>query len=154
MTTLGFTVYGKPVPQGSKRIGRLGGKAGGRPIILDANDRTLSPWRNRMTEAATAARHRLGWGPFFGPVAVDLTFTVERPASHFRGDGTLTPSARIAPSIRPDLDKYVRAALDAITESGAWDDDGQVVSIAARKVYGRHPGVAVQVAAVVAVEET
>jgi Holliday junction resolvase RusA-like endonuclease len=151
MTALAFTVRGNPVPQGSKRIGRLGGKAGGRPIILDANDKTLAPWRSAMTEAAKTARHRLGWGPFTGPVAIDLTFTVERPNSHFRGDGSLTPSARIAPSIRPDLDKYVRAALDAITESGAWEDDGQVCHISARKVYGRRPGVDVQVAAVVEV---
>lgn len=152
MTTLDFTVHGTPVPQGSKRIGRLGGKAGGRPIILDANDKTLAPWRALMAEAAAAARHRLAWGPFTGAVAIDLTFTVERPTSHFRGDGTLTPSARVAPSIRPDLDKYIRACLDAITESGAWEDDGQVVSIAARKLYGRRPGVQVQIAAVVAVE--
>lgn len=151
MTTLDFTVFGKPVPQGSKRIGRLGGKAGGRPIILDANDKTLGPWRNLMRDAAAAARHKLGWGPYIGPVAIDLTFTVERPSSHFRGDGTLTPSARVAPSIRPDLDKYVRAALDAITESGAWEDDGQVVQITARKLYGRPPGVTVRIAAVVEV---
>lgn len=151
MTTLDFTVFGKPVPQGSKRIGRLGGKAGGRPIILDANDKTLGPWRASMTEAAQAARHKLGWGPFIGPVAVDLTFTVERPDSHYGTRGNLLPSARIAPSIRPDLDKYVRACFDAITESGAWEDDGQVVSISARKLYGRLPGVTGRIAAVVEV---
>lgn len=152
MTTLDFTVFGKPVPQGSKRIGRLGGKAGGRPIILDANDKTLGPWRNLMRDAAAAARHKLGWGPFIGPVAVDVTFTLERPSSHFRGDGTLTPAARLAPSIRPDIDKLSRAVLDAITESGAWEDDGQVVYIKATKVYGRLPGVTVRIAAVVGVD--
>lgn len=151
MTALTFTVHGTPVPQGSKRIGRLGGKAGGRPIILDANDKILGPWRAQMRDAARAARHRLGWGPFTGPVAVDITFTLERPASHFRRDGTLTPAARIAPSIRPDIDKLSRACLDAITESGSWEDDGQVVQITARKVYGRRPGIEVQVAAVVEV---
>lgn len=152
MTTLDFTVYGKPIPQGSKRIGRLGGKGGGRPIILDANDKTLAPWRALMRDSAAAARHKLGWGPFIGPVAVDITFTLERPLSHFRGDGTLVPSARVAPSIRPDIDKLSRACLDAITESGSWEDDGQVVQLTCRKVYGRRPSVQVQIAAVVAVE--
>jgi len=37
-----FTVYGTPIAQGSKRIGRHGPH----PVILDSNDKVLRPWRD------------------------------------------------------------------------------------------------------------
>jgi Holliday junction resolvase RusA-like endonuclease len=40
----------------------------------------------------------------------------------------------------PDLDKLIRAILDALT-GVVWRDDGQVVDIVASKVYADTPGV-------------
>jgi len=42
--------------------------------------------------------------------------------------------ARRDPCVRPDVDKLVRALLDALTGI-AYHDDGQVVSLAVRKIY-------------------
>ena len=36
---------------------------------------------------------------------------------------------------KPDLDKLLRAVLDACTTGGVWRDDSQVATIHARKVY-------------------
>jgi Holliday junction resolvase RusA-like endonuclease len=41
---------------------------------------------------------------------------------------------RIDPCVRPDVDKLVRALLDALTGI-AYHDDGQVVALSVRKVY-------------------
>jgi Holliday junction resolvase RusA-like endonuclease len=49
-----------------------------------------------------------------------------------------TPPARGArgtPCVRPDIDKLSRALLDALT-GVAYEDDGQVVALTARKSYG------------------
>jgi Holliday junction resolvase RusA-like endonuclease len=45
---------------------------------------------------------------------------------------------RLHPTVAPDLDKLIRAALDAMT-AVAYLDDGQVTEINAMKVYGGAP---------------
>jgi len=42
--------------------------------------------------------------------------------------------ARVDPCVRPDVDKLVRALLDALTGI-AYHDDGQVVALSVRKTY-------------------
>jgi len=42
--------------------------------------------------------------------------------------------ARVDPCVRPDVDKLVRALLDALT-GVAYHDDGQVVALSVRKIY-------------------
>ena len=45
--------------------------------------------------------------------------------------------------MRPDVDKYIRATLDALTSAGAYGDDAQVVSLRAVKAHaapGQAPG--------------
>ncbi len=61
------------------------------------------------------------------PVELHLEYTFLRP------DGA--PKRRKLPSVKPDLDKLVRATLDALT-GVIYQDDGQVVNIIASKVYG------------------
>lgn len=53
---------------------------------------------------------------------VRLEFVLNRPAS--------TPKRATPPAVkRPDLDKLIRAVLDAVSSAGVWRDDSQVVSI-------------------------
>jgi Holliday junction resolvase RusA-like endonuclease len=65
---------------------------------------------------------------------VTLLFIMPRPKTIKRPE----------PSVAPDLDKLVRAALDALT-SVAYGDDGQVTEIHAMKIYGQVPGLEVRV---------
>lgn len=71
-----------------------------------------------------------------GPAAVSLEFSVPKPKS--------APKKRdVLPHKRPDLDKLVRAALDAMS-GVAFRDDAQIVDITATKRYGT-PGVYVRI---------
>jgi Holliday junction resolvase RusA-like endonuclease len=129
-----FTVYGTPVPQGSKRafVNPHTGKA----IIADANKKT-KPWRQEV--AGAAAMH----SPeqlCEGPVRLRLRFAMPRPKS-------VKPKKRPLPSVKPDLSKLCRAIEDALT-GVLYRDDSQVTSIDAAKIYADSetpPGVFVEV---------
>jgi crossover junction endodeoxyribonuclease RusA len=75
-----------------------------------------------------------------GGVAVHLDFVLPRPKS--------TPKTQTPPAVkRPDLDKLIRACLDAITGI-CIGDDSQVVAIVASKrlaEVGETPGVGVDI---------
>jgi crossover junction endodeoxyribonuclease RusA len=122
-------VPGTPAPQGSKRhVGRG---------ILIEQSKAVGPWRERVALAA----HQHGLTLMDGPVAVDLTFVLPRPKS---APKTRTPAA----TKRPDIDKLIRAILDALT-GVAFSDDAQVVELTANKRLadpGCGPGVWITVA--------
>lgn len=125
MAEVSFTVYGTPAPQGSKSRGRNGG--------LYESSAAVRPWRAAV---AMAWRQTHGCLCLLGAVEVDVTFYVNRPAGHYRADGTLKPNARPYPSVVPDLDKYVRATLDGLSkDTRAIADDSRVVTLTARKLY-------------------
>ena len=90
----------------------------------------IATWRAKVAAAGrkilTAAGHKLE-----GPVAVDLTFRLPRPK-------TITPAKRPLPHVKPDIDKLARTVLDALTDSGVWGDDAQVVELGLSKAYADH----------------
>lgn len=124
---LSVFVAGVPAPQGSKR--HVGG---GRMV---ESSKAVGPWRERIAaELAT-----LELEPTRNALVLELTFTFARPKSHFRSGGGLKDSAPRVPVTRPDLDKLVRAALDAMT-GVLFVDDSQVTGIEAAKYYANRPG--------------
>lgn len=126
-----FRVYGTPQPKGSARA--FIPKGWKRPIITSANP-ALKAWEALvrgelqvvMSTAAADVRAML----FEGPVHVELTFHLPRPKS--------APRKIIYPTKRPDLDKCIRACIDALSGT-AFRDDTQVVKIEALKLYADGP---------------
>ncbi|QGH74532.1 RusA-like Holliday junction resolvase [Arthrobacter phage Kuleana] len=133
---VGFWVAGVPIPQGSKRIGR--NPATKRPILLDDNDKVLHPWRDLV---AAEARRAVGGDPAMdGPLGVDLTFYMPRPAGHYKQDGTLRASApALWAAVKPDADKLERAIFDGLTAGGLWVDDARAVICRKSKQYAELP---------------
>lgn len=133
MTTLAFTVFGIPGPQGSKTKNRYG--------VMYESSKKVKPWRAHVKAAALAAladsdEWEVGYA---GPVAAQIVFTFPRPASHFRADGvSLLDGARRYATSRHlgDLSKLVRATEDALTDSGAIADDSLIVHCESTKLYG------------------
>lgn len=107
-------VPGSPAPQGSKRhVGN------GRMVESSA---AVGPWRERVALAV----HACGWPILTGPVEVWLLFVLPRPKSAPR---------RTPPAVkRPDIDKLVRAILDAITGIAIRDDSLVTDLHAAKKI--------------------
>ena len=110
-----FRVHGLPVSQGSTRAFMVKG----RPKITHDSAK-VRPWRQDVAMMARAA----GATMQPGPVVLSVVFYLPRPK---RPDYP-------EPAVRPDLDKLLRAILDALTGI-AWKDDGQVVKVRGRKRY-------------------
>ncbi len=123
-------VAGVPAPQGSKRHV-------GRGIMVESS-KGVGPWRERVAGELAGVLGE-GYEPTRAGVVVNARFVFTRPKSHLRKSGEPRPSAPRTPATRPDLDKLVRAVLDALT-GVAFVDDGQVVAINAGKEYGNAAG--------------
>lgn len=129
--TYSLFVPGNPVPQGSKR------HVGNGRLIESA--KTLAPWRATIRQALETTIP----DPLDGPIAARVAFVMPRPKS--------TAKTRPTPAAvkRPDVDKLLRAVLDAGT-GAAWHDDSQVVDVDLTKriaELGEQPGVHLAIAA-------
>jgi len=65
--------------------------------------------------------------PLDGPLAVDLSIYLPKPKSASKG--------KTRPDVRPDLDNYEKAILDALTQAGIWADDGRICELHSAKFY-------------------
>ncbi len=121
-------VRGIPKPQGSMRAFVVKG----RPIITSST-KGLKVWRDLVALAAQAqAPQEL----IEGPIHIDLDFRLPKPKAEPK-------RKRTWPSRRPDLDKLIRAILDALTGI-VFRDDSQVIGIYATKDWGV-PGVEIHI---------
>lgn len=134
-----FDVPGKPEPQGSSRA--FVNKHSGRAIVTSDNP-ALKSWRNRVAAAASDAM--AGRELLRGPIALQVTFGMPRPKSHYRANGTLKPNAPLFHTGKPDADKLLRSVDDSLTATVV-ADDAQVCDLALRKVYSDPPMTAVTI---------
>lgn len=107
-----FRLDGVPVPQGSMRV--FNGN------IVHSQGAALATWRSAVAIAAKQA----GCKPEAGAIRLDILFGMPKPKTVKRN----------YPSVAPDLDKLIRAVLDALTAI-AYIDDGQVIEINSSKIY-------------------
>ena len=95
----------------------------------------LAQWRASIRLAAREA------GASLSPLPINLTvvFGMPRPKAHMRwSGGKLIPKMQHyydLPTVMPDVDKLLRAVMDALT-GVCYADDAQVVSVQVAKVYG------------------
>lgn len=147
-----FEVRGDPVAQGSPRAFIVGkGTDRERAQVVSgakgngSHGRNLADWRSDVKKAAVEVM--AGRPPVTGPVALELEFTMSRPASHHVAGDRSRPLKASAPrwcDKRPDVGKLARAVEDALS-SVVYVDDNQVVDLHPTKPYGRVPGVRVTV---------
>jgi Holliday junction resolvase RusA-like endonuclease len=127
-------VDGVPQPKGSMVAYPVGRRR--RRIVTTSANPHLGAWTHQVRIMALKA---------IPPAARPLLPIPERAIVYL--DFRLRPPRRFRrgwPTGRPDLDKLVRAVLDALTGL-AWADDAQVCDITATKRYDAtgHPGVAI-----------
>jgi Holliday junction resolvase RusA-like endonuclease len=133
-----FHVNGHPVPQGSMTAVKAGA---GYVTMRHTQGGALAVWR---------ASIRLACGdtePTREAVSLAMNFRLKRPKAHLGLQGGkvyVKPQYLYdVPASTPDLDKLIRAVMDALTGS-LYLDDRQVAQIVARKVYSKIEGLDVK----------
>lgn len=113
-----------PVPQLRPRASAQGGRV----RVYD-----LPKVKNYKTylHKLAAKTHRT---PLLGPLEVDLVFyrRVQKSLSKTERERRLNNESK--PTMKPDVDNYVKSALDAFN-GVLWHDDAQVVKLIAEKHY-------------------
>ncbi|MDD5511327.1 MAG: RusA family crossover junction endodeoxyribonuclease [Dehalococcoidales bacterium] len=128
-----FTTFGNPVPQGSTRAFVKAGKA----VVTQHSARKLKDWRGAIAAVAQDVQREQLFYDEKGVYAVKAVFYLRRPKS--------LPKKVRRHYKRPDLDKLVRALLDALT-GVLIPDDSHVFQVEAEKRYAeadQPPGVEV-----------
>lgn len=126
-----FFVPGEPKSQPRPKAARIGG------FIRIYTPSTAKAWKGAVAKAAAPfLRSKLS-----GPLALELCFRFARPKSHLKKDGSLTSSAPLYHTKKPDADNLAKAVMDALTDAGLWEDDDQVIRLLVEKHYtsDEHP---------------
>jgi len=119
------TIPGEPVPMPRART-----------VTKGSHVMTYTPAKAR-TEIERIRYWWLANGPGLvkGPIMVYMTFLLTKPKT----------VQRYWPSVRPDLDNYIKLLLDALNGL-AWQDDGAICNISASKQYALDdPGYAITI---------
>lgn len=126
MSTYQAVVKGEPVTQGSMK----GFFIGGHVVMVHQKEKELMTYRDAVRQAFVDATACPGiYFPGHTPVFAYETFLIPRPKS--------TPKAREYPAVKgKDIDKLERAVNDGMTGT-VYDDDSQLVSVHAVKLYVR-----------------
>jgi crossover junction endodeoxyribonuclease RusA len=132
---LSFTVFGVPQPQGSTWA--FIPKGWDRPVITTDNAK-MKPWRQQVATMALATmnEHQVQMTPRSIPISIALTFVFQKPQSERK--------ATLHKTTKPDLDKLLRAVLDALTGI-CYTDDSQVTECRVAKIFGSPARLEVQV---------
>lgn len=135
-----FNVFGTPAPQGSKSF--KGHSKSGKAIMVESSKK-VAPWREAVVWAWRNERGNSEWSVITEPVVLKVTFSLRRPASHYRTGRNahlLRESAPTRPAKYPDLSKLIRSTEDGMTTAGVYADDALIVSLTADKVFAGSPG--------------
>ena len=126
-----FIVPMHPVAKGRPRVGPAG--------------HAYTPAKTRRAEAtfASLAAAHMPPEPLQGPLRVVLWFFLPVPPSWPKWRQMAALEHAIHPGMRPDLDNYIKLALDAL--EAFWRDDAQIVDLIACKMYERRPGTRVKI---------
>jgi Holliday junction resolvase RusA-like endonuclease len=130
-----FTIFGVAQPQGSTRAFMPRGWT--RPVITTDNAK-VKPWRQELAQTAMVAMHECGakLAARGVPISIVLTFHFDKPKSEKK--------FAVHKVTKPDLDKLLRAVLDALTGI-AYADDSQVTECRVAKIFGSPARLEVQV---------
>ena len=120
-----FIIPGEPVAKGRPKLSRYG---------------TYTPKKTKEYEEHIKQEWcKNGYKePLTGAVMVDITFYRSIQKSSSKAAKTAKLTGKVKPTVKPDLDNYIKAVLDGLNGL-AWIDDSQIVNISATKEYSLEP---------------
>ena len=123
--------------------------AKGRPRFT-RNGRTYTPQKTRDYERRVrgafleANKETMPVYPRDVALEVEAVFAKSVPKSYTKKIRELCLSGKMQPTVKADLDNYLKAVLDAINGL-AFEDDAQIVRIKSEKIYAEEPYVEIKI---------
>ena len=122
-----FQVEGTPVPKGRPRFARRG------KFVSTYSPKTTVDYESKVSDAA---RQAMGsQKPLEGPIVACIYITLPIPASYPKKRFNACLSGEERPIKRSDIDNFCKAIFDGMNGI-VFEDDSQVVSLHATKVWG------------------
>lgn len=138
MASVRILVDGVPAAKGRPRIGRA--KGSGQTIAY-------TPTKTKNYETLVkfyASQAMFGKAPLDESVDVRILAIIPVPRSWSKKKRKAALDGRYFPNSRPDLDNYVKAALDGCN-GVVFTDDARVIRLVAEKNYGEKPRLEIEV---------
>lgn len=120
-----FVIEGEPVAKGRPKLSRYGTYTPKK--TKEYEEHIKQEWRKNGYEE-----------PLTGAVMVEIVFYRGIQKSGSKTVKTAKLTGKVKPTIKPDLDNYIKAVLDGLNGL-AWVDDSQIVNISATKEYSLEP---------------
>jgi len=122
-----FQVEGTPVPKGRPRFARRG------KFVSTYSPKTTVDYESKVSDAAKLAMG--SQKPLEGPIVACIYITLPIPASYSKKRLQACLSGEERPIKRSDIDNFCKAIFDGMNGI-VFEDDSQVVSLHATKVWG------------------
>ncbi|WBY48128.1 RusA family crossover junction endodeoxyribonuclease [Latilactobacillus curvatus] len=130
-----LVIVGEPVAAGRPRFSSRGG-------FVKAYDPKKSRDYKALIKQCFAKQ--IGSKPLTGPL--EVTIRIYRPIqkSISQKERARRLLNKVKPTVKPDVDNYIKIALDGLNGL-AWVDDNQIIKITAIKYYSDEPKMEVEV---------
>lgn len=130
----------EPKPQSRPRFARRGN------FTTTYENKSMKEWRRKCSYliAEECLLDKLKEGA----ISLTATFYIKPPQyiSKVKRNEQRLLKGSMPVSKKPDLDNYVKALMDSISDSHLiWKDDGQVAEIKARKLYSLNPRIELEI---------
>ena len=125
----------EPVEQARPRATRMG-----RGIRL-YDPKKVSVYKKQL---AMMCKFQYKDQPLSGQLTVNLKFYRHVQSSVSKKERKLRLIGAHRPTVKPDVDNYIKSTLDGLNGL-LWEDDNQIVKIVAEKYYSEHPRIEIEV---------
>ncbi|TFZ16275.1 RusA family crossover junction endodeoxyribonuclease [Limosilactobacillus fermentum] len=128
----------EPVEQARPRATRMG-----KGIRL-YDPKKVTVYKQQLGYLARQAMQERGLEPYDGPLEVSMEFYRPVQTSIGKKERDRRLSGVHRPTVKPDLDNYIKSTSDALNGI-IWADDNLIISLEAKKFYAERPHLTVEI---------
>lgn len=141
--TYKLTIDLAPVAQARPRAAKTRGRSKqARIIVYDPPEvKAYKRYLNVVAKRMWDERHLV---PLEGPIKLSIRFYRAAQKGLSKKERELRLSGVHRPTVKPDLDNYVKSTLDGLN-GVIWTDDAHIVDMYSGKFYGEHPHLEIEI---------